>query len=240
MRYPDYLVHYNKNHDKKTGRFTFSSQRSMGMILSGRQAKKNNTYYNDDGTLTDAGKKKYAISKKQANALLDLEEKRPLEFYKTVNSFDVPIWFNSKNPEHSTLVDARVNKQRVSDEINKKAYELGEKASGVKTLDIFGPNAKKVDPTIIDKYMEAGIKYAQSKEATDKMRKAMKDIDAAERAYEKKVRQFVDDWLGEYGNLPVRNPLSVSVDLNTGEVSQQTLSDRVAWEIYKKQGGRPR
>ena len=26
MRYPDYLVHYNPNHDKRTGRFTFSTE----------------------------------------------------------------------------------------------------------------------------------------------------------------------------------------------------------------------
>lgn len=31
MRYPDYLVHYNKNHDKKTGRFTFGDGNGDGV-----------------------------------------------------------------------------------------------------------------------------------------------------------------------------------------------------------------
>ena len=40
MRYPDYLVHFNKNHDIKTGRFTFSN----GVSLSNNT--KNNTKSN--------------------------------------------------------------------------------------------------------------------------------------------------------------------------------------------------
>ena len=31
MRYPDYLVHYNKNHDKRTGRFTFGDGNGDGV-----------------------------------------------------------------------------------------------------------------------------------------------------------------------------------------------------------------
>ena len=31
MKYPDYLVHYNKNHDKKTGRFTFGDGNGDGV-----------------------------------------------------------------------------------------------------------------------------------------------------------------------------------------------------------------
>ena len=31
MEYPDYLVHYNKNHDKRTGRFTFGDGNGDGV-----------------------------------------------------------------------------------------------------------------------------------------------------------------------------------------------------------------
>ena len=210
----------------------------MGRVLSPRQAKKNNKYYNEDGTLSDAGKKKYAITEKQARALLKLEKENPREFYNVVNSLDAPVWYSSKNKEESmNLIDARLNKAKVSEEINKKANEIAEKQTGIKAKDLL--NSKKVTPEMIDKYMQAGIEYAKSKEATDMMRKAMKQVKDSEVVYENKTREFVEGWLGEYGNLPSNNPLSVSVDLSTGNVKQQTLADRVTYEIYRKAGGTP-
>lgn len=48
----NYLVHFNKNHDPKDGRFTFGDG-------DGIPNNKNRKYQNDDGSLTEEGQKKF-------------------------------------------------------------------------------------------------------------------------------------------------------------------------------------
>lgn len=48
----NYLVHFNKNHDPKNGRFTFGDG-------DGIPNNKNRKYQNDDGSLTEEGQKKF-------------------------------------------------------------------------------------------------------------------------------------------------------------------------------------
>lgn len=47
MRYPDYLVHYNKNHDKKTGRFTFGDGNGDGVSPDSYRTKELDKTYSE-------------------------------------------------------------------------------------------------------------------------------------------------------------------------------------------------
>lgn len=49
----------------------------------------------------------------------------------------------------------------------------------------------------------------------------------------KDAQRYVEKYLGEYGNLALKNPLSVSVDLKTGSARQQTAAERMAIELMR-------
>lgn len=66
----DYLVHFNKNHDKKNGRFTFGDGDGDGQLDDhAHRSKVYQKYVGDNGKLTSAGRKRFGVDEavKQKN-----------------------------------------------------------------------------------------------------------------------------------------------------------------------------
>lgn len=194
-------------------------------------------YQNPDGSLTDAGRKRYGIGEKEAKDLLELEANDPQKFHDVLNKNKAVRKFYSKSPERKELTKALISDIRRSAEMNMEANKRARKAVGGKE---FSQLMAAGDAEGIAKYMEAGKKYAQSEEVINEYKKSKERLDKAQRAYEKKGREFVDDLLGEYGKMESKNPMSISYNIKTGKISQQTLADRAAYELYRGAGGQPR
>lgn len=193
-------------------------------------------YQNDDGTLTEAGRKRYGISKRKAKSLLELEKDDPRGFVHDIRVLKPVKAFDEKSQESWELSNARNERDKQREDINKEGNRRGQEAAGKdwQSLLLAG------DREGMAKYLQAGKEYAQSPEVLEKVQKSIERLDKAERAYEKKSREFVDGFLGEYGKLESKNPMSLKYDTKTKQLQQQTLADRMAFEMYRNAGGRPR
>lgn len=195
-------------------------------------------YQNPDGTLTEAGKKRYGSDEKKAKELLKLEaDDDPKKFRDALINYKPVKRFMLKSPEAEELMYARLNKENVSDKINENANKQAMEAVGGR---MFQDILMEGDTEALSTYMAAGKKYAESEEAISMTKESLERLDKAERAFEKKGREFVNDLFGEYGKLESNNPTSLSYDLKTKKMSKQTLADRAAFELYRKSGGRIR
>lgn len=58
--------------------------------------------------------------------------------------------------------------------------------------------------------------------AINDRKKRIKELDSQ---YKKEAAEFLKDYLGEHGNVELKNPNAIKVDLKTKKVMQQTLSD---------------
>lgn len=193
-------------------------------------------YQNDDGTLTEAGRKRYGISKGKAKELLRLEQNAPAAFAQDMYLQKGVRKFREKSPEYKELNEARREREQQKEDINKEGNRRGREAAGKDWQSLLSSG----DREGMAKYLQAGKDYAQSPEVIEKVQKSMDRLDKAERAYEKKSREFVDGFLGEYGKLESKNPMSLKYDTKTKQLMQQTLADRMAFEMYRVAGGRPR
>ena len=194
-------------------------------------------YQNPDGSLTAAGRKRYGIGEEKAKELIKLEKENPSEFNTALSRIDAVREFEKRNPESKELLNANRNKAVVGARINMEANAAARKAVGGQEWFTL---VQRNDREAMAKYLDAGKKYAESEVATKEMKKALERLDKAERAYEKKGREFIEDLLGEYGKMESENPMSLKYDKTTGKLSQQTLADRAAYELYRRSGGRPR
>ena len=215
--YPSYLIHYGIEGQKWGVR----------------------RFQNEDGSLTEEGKKRYGISEKEANKLIELEKKDPAAFYKRLNKNKMYKQFRNKNEDLKRYESATMRKQMYADAQNIQANKEAKKAAhGYDLADaIFAGR----DDLVI-KYLDAGQAYMQkhAKEMQEEYAKYDKEKKKKKKAFEKAGEKFVKDLFGEHSNRELENPNSVSVDLKTGKVSKQTLSRRALIEMYRDKNGRMR
>ena len=86
MSYPDYLIHFNKNHSSKNGQFISGDGDGDGVADEHHRYSKNswairNKFQNKDGSLTDKGKASVNAYKeyKSKEKRLDIESKKLLK-----------------------------------------------------------------------------------------------------------------------------------------------------------------
>lgn len=215
--YPTYLIHYGIEGQKWGVR----------------------RFQNEDGSLTEEGKKRYGISEKEANKLIELEKKDSAAFYKRLNKNKMYKQFRNKNEDLKRYEKATIQKQMYADAQNIQANKEAKKAAhGWELVDAIMSGR---DDLVI-KYLDAGQAYMQkhAKEMQEEYAKYDKEISESKKAFEKAGEKFVKDLFGEYSNKELENPNSVSVDLKTGKVSKQTLSRRALIEMYRDKNGRMR
>lgn len=176
-------------------------------------------YQNKDGSLTDAGKKRLVSRVQRAD-----ENDNPHKVARLTNKAFAKYKKTSKS--YQTALASKNELAKANNEINKRSHAYAEKMVGKKYKDIR-------DPIDHFKYIAAGQtemrRLAANKEFMNTKITYTKNYS---KAY-KDAQRYVEKYLGEYGNLALKNPLSVSVNLKTGSARQQTAAERMAIELMR-------
>lgn len=185
---------------------------------------------------------KFTFSKERANNLIRLEKEDPQKFAKEVNSIKEVRKFEKRNIKPFNEAWGKYND--ASDELNSKANAYARKELGLKKNESFADliekvNRGKADPDVIGAYLSAGNDFIKSKDGEAIIKEPYKRLIKEMRNYEKASRKFVQEFLGEYGDLEVQNDLSIKYNKETGKIEKQTLADRFAYEMYRHAGGKP-
>lgn len=176
-------------------------------------------YQNKDGSLTYAGKKKLASKIQRADQNNDAFKvsriaNKAFSNYKTTSK------------SYQTALASKKQMAEADNEINRRSHAYAEKMVGKKWKDIR-------DPVEQFKYIGAGQAEAKRLASTKEfMNTATAYSKNYSKAY-KDAQRFVDNCLEDYGNVKLKNPMSVSVNLKTGDASQQTVAQRVAIELMR-------
>lgn len=129
-----------------------------------------------------------------------------------------------------TQAKRRDRVSKLNDEINVeliKKYNVGQDKDGRYRVDQL-PQDK------LSKYIEEGFILMNKKSMTDKTIKQIdKELQGLSKQYEKETREFLDDFMGKYGDKATPRKELVSVDLKTGNVSKQNLKDRARIEMLR-------
>ena len=129
-----------------------------------------------------------------------------------------------------TQAKRRDRVSKLNDETNVeliKKYGVGQDKDGRYRVDQL-PQDK------LSKYIEEGFILMNKKSMTDKTIKQIdKELQGLSKQYEKETREFLDDFMGKYGDKATPRKELVSVDLKTGNVSKQNLKDRARIEMLR-------
>lgn len=161
-------------------------------------------YQNPDGSLTAAGAKrvnkdlrKYALKSKTAKKRNKLEREHRL----AMDNLN-----NIANREASRATG--IKPEKIGKYLTSKSEKKRQKAA---------------------KYLEVGSKTMREMTSDPDVSKAINDrkkrIKELDSQYKKEAAEFLKDYLGEHGNVELKNPNAIKVDLKTKKVMQQTLSD---------------
>jgi hypothetical protein len=190
-------------------------------------------YQNEDGSLTDAGRKhRDKLVKKLKKH--DSENYRgafetDLMFDKVINEFDKDF---TKRNNGESLYGAKRKLSRTMDEISAGAQDYAKKTTGASNAVDALFSGKDIQKTV-----EAGEFYT-AKEYMDKdVIKLIEDYGETSKKYEKELRTFMSQYLGEEGAKESMDKLALTVDLNTGKVKPQTLAEKASIYTLKIQGG---
>jgi hypothetical protein len=185
---------------------------------------------------------KFTFSRESANKLIRLEKEDPQKFAKEVNSIKEVRKFEKKNIKPFNKALGAYNDAYY--ELNTKAGAYARKELGLKKYESFPDlvekvNRGKMDPNVLGAYISAGNDFIKSKDGTAIIKEPYERLKKEMRNYEKASRKFVQEFLGEYGDLEVQNDLSIKYNKETGKIEKQTLADRFAYEMYRHAGGYP-
>ena len=176
-------------------------------------------YQNKDGSLTDAGKKRLVSRVERAD-----KNDNPDKVARLTNKAFANYKKTSKS--YQTALASKNELAKVDDEINKRSHAYAEKMVGKKYKDIR-------DPSDHIKYIAAGQAEMRRLAANKEFMNTKITYDKNYSKAYKDAQRYVEKYLGEYGNLALKNPLSVSVNLKTGSARQQTAAERMAIELMR-------
>ena len=161
-------------------------------------------YQNPDRSLTALGSKriekdlrKYALKSKTAKKRSKLER---LHAQSLKNLNDIA----NREAQRQTGISAKDLPKYMQSKSDKKRQKAA------KYLDVGKSTMEQItsDP--------------EAKKAINERRKQIKELDLQ---YQKEANEFLKEYLGEHGNMTLTHPDAVKLDLKTGKVMQQTLSD---------------
>lgn len=176
-------------------------------------------YQNKDGSLTDAGKKRLVSRVQRADKWDDPDKVARLTNKAFAN-------YKKTSKSYQTALASKNELAKVDNEINKRSHAYAEKMVGKKYKDIR-------DPSDHIKYIAAGQAEMRRLAANKEFMNTKITYDKNYSKAYKDAQRYVEKYLEEYGNLALKNPLSVSVDLKTGSARQQTAAERMAIELMR-------
>lgn len=176
-------------------------------------------YQNKDGSLTDAGKKRLVSRVQRADKWDDPDKVARLTNKAFAN-------YKKTSKSYQTALASKNELAKVDNEINKRSHAYAEKMVGKKYKDIR-------DPSDHMKYIAAGQTEMRRLAANKEFMNTKITYDKNYSKAYKDAQRYVEKYLGEYGNLALKNPLSVSVNLKTGSARQQTAAERMAIELMR-------
>ena len=176
-------------------------------------------YQNKDGSLTDAGKKRLVSRVQRADKWDDPDKVARLTNKAFAN-------YKKTSKSYQTALATKNEMAKVDNEINKSSQAYAEKMVGKKYKDIR-------DPSDHIKYIAAGQAEMKRLAANKEFMNTKITYDKNYSKAYKDAQRYVEKYLGEYGNLALKNPLSVSVNMKTGSARQQTAAERMAIELMR-------
>lgn len=181
-------------------------------------------YQNTDGSLTVAGKKRLV-----KRLVKDDERNNHLTFNRRVNS-TIGEEYRKSSTGYKDALAAKNKYKQARDEAEDRANEAGRKAIGG---DSFQDVLFRGDSAKVKTYMEAGGKIMREITSSKEYQKLLSDVSETQKRAERESREYIDKVLGDYGNTPLKNVMSIKVDTKTGKTSQQTVADRASIELIR-------
>ena len=192
-------------------------------------------YQNADGTMTAAGRKRYG--KPLADNISQVDSRNAhntramligvnnaLTINKAVRNFE------KTNAVGKDLRKTAVDKRLLSDSINFQVNEELEKKYGDKFI--------RLSPEQQAKYYSDGIQMFKDRASKEDFQQLLSKYEEFSKEYEKQSRKFIEDLMGDYGNVPLKSEWAVKYNYLTKEFSKQTISDLAAIELLKRSGGK--
>lgn len=202
--YADYLVHFNPNHDPKTGRFDFS----RGEIRKFRKLEKdknNAAYY-----LTVTSNKKVEKFKKNSDEYSELKNARS---NRTSISRQIALEADKLAVEKLLTDDEKF--------LYNNIYRDNPVEQQAILMRVYSDKNRR------EQWHNLAIDVVKNNPKLKEMAKeADKRVNDAQLAYNKAAKEFVDNALGKYANIETTNPLRKGLN-----GKQQTLSESIVNQL---------
>ena len=182
-------------------------------------------FQNEDGTLTEAGKKHRATLIKRLTKA-DALDNSDLEIGKVLADDKALKLFNQSSESYSDLQKYAKEYSDMHTKMNRYANDKATKELGGTSMYFYN----KGDRDKFGAYMILGAKYAQ--EYVDKnpsYREIKEKYESSSKQYEKDVNNFMRSFLGDEGNNPSVSDLAIAYDTRSNEIRQQTLAERASY-----------
>ncbi len=190
-------------------------------------------YQNEDGSLTDAGRKHrdklLTKLKKHDNDNYTYAFGNDLYFDKVVNEFDKDY---TKRNGGTSLYTQRRRLDNLTSDISQGAQQYAKNKTGAPNAIAALLTGKDIQKTI-----DAGQYYTQKEYMDKDVVKLMNDYAKNSKQYEKELRTFMTQYLGEEGAKESADKMALNVNLKTGKVGQQTLAEKASVYALKEFGG---
>lgn len=192
-------------------------------------------YQNEDGSLTEEGKRRYG--KKFSDKIAKAEKRYGASGINDVISKDETMKrYNETSQALKDIQDAIKTYEDRGKELNSKFSneELNDqlqKKYGARFMDLSDEDKEK--------YILDGMKMVDDYMNNDPIRKeSMAAWEEASKRYEKETKDFLNDFMGKYGQTKCSDPLALTYNTKTGKTSKQTLADRTTIEMLRNANGK--
>lgn len=193
-------------------------------------------YQNEDGSLTDAGRKHRdkLLTKLKENDKSDADSRR-----KFANAAYLDPVITEFTKDYNKRTGKYLNEQRykinsADIDIREGAARYAKQQTGVSSpLDAL--LSGKTDK--IEECIRAGEKFTAQRYIDKNYMELVNDYIDNSKKYDKELREFISQYLGEEGAKESMDEMAISIDLKNNKVNKQTLSDKVANNVYRDEGG---
>ena len=207
-------------------------------------------YQNEDGSLTEAGRKRYGSQLDSLSKdIVKYHNKQPNSQVANLVAAANIIGgntrgirrFNKDTKEYKELKEARKTYEKLNEDFNKEVYKrLKKEGYNPKLLrsrspEAFVENMKKKE---FADAIKAGREISNKLINEDpKYNASFNELIKASNAYEAKVDKFLNTQALDLLNTPLDGAFTKKVDLKTGKVSSQTIKDIIEIEMLREAGG---